>query len=67
MILDLAGRIWKDQAGEIEMDQVFVSSLNSTDGVLEDSRSSKYEEKSKMAKIEPKRAKLMRKSKMTKL
>jgi len=44
-----------------------VSSSNSTGGVSEGDRSSEYEEKRKRAKIEPKRAKLMRKSKKTKI
>ena len=51
---------------EIQMDQaeeVFVSSSNSTGGVLEGGRSSEYDEKPKRAKIEPKRVKLMRKPK----
>ena len=47
--------------GEIQMDQAiggFVSSSKSTDGVLEEGRSSEYEEKPKKAKIEFNRAKI---------
>jgi len=44
-----------------------VSSSNSTDGVLEGGGSSEYEEKPKRAKIEPKRASLIRKPKRAKI
>ena len=47
--------------------EVSVSSSNSTGGVLEGGRLSDYEEKPKRAKIESKRAKLMRKPKMAKI
>ena len=44
-----------------------MSSSSSTSGVLEGGQSSEYEEKHKSTKIEPKRAKLMRKPKMAKI
>jgi len=45
----------------------FVKSSNSTGGVLEGGRSYEYEEKAKMAKIETKMAKLMRKPERAKI
>ena len=51
----------------IKQKEVFVSSSNLTGGVLESSRSSEYEEKLKMAKIESKKAKLIRKPKRAKI
>ena len=44
-----------------QVKKVFMSSSNSIGIVLEGGRLSEYEEKSKRDKIEPKRAKLMRK------
>ena len=58
------GKIWMDQAGR---EEVFVSSSNSTGGVLVGSRSTEFEDKPNKTKIEPKRAKLMRKPKMAKI
>ena len=55
------------KSGWIKLKEVFVSSLNSTGGVLEGVRSSEYEEKFKRAKIEPERAKLMRNPKRAKI
>ena len=54
-----SGRV---RSGWIKQNEVFVSSLNSTGGVLEGDSSFEYEEKPKRAKLikkKPKRAKLM--------
>ena len=62
--MDLAGRSVSGGARSrwIKQKEVFISSSNSTGGVLEGSQSSEYEENPKRAKIKPKRAKLMRNS-----